>query len=495
MWEKIQKNCALLFSAGFAIIWSMVLWQITCTWDQSKRIVLLALVLAGVLSVLLLIFYKTGKKTRLWEKENFWNIIAMILLVGIASGLLYAGLSLRVYPSWDFGAVYEGAVQIAEDGVLSPQSNWYFTTYPNNVALCLFLACFFKVCGGLCSYITLGVLLNAFLMTLGFLFFFLLVRGMYGSRWGCLGLLCCACFAPFYMHAPIFYTDTFALPFVTGTFLLYQLRKKHWGFLAGAALVLGVGYKVKGSLGVILIALLIHLWLQKGKVKEQLRNTVLLLLPFLTVVSILGSLPGRVPFMDNTDAEKNEFPIEHWLALGIDGCGGYSHEIYQMTVSVEGKENKKAVDRAFIQKELTSYGAVGMKEHLKSKLQFTWGDGVYFAPEKLKRDPLEETSLHQWTLYDGAEYPKTCRYCNSVQFLLLFGILASLLHSLWKKGEVREETAVQLAVFGLFLFLMIWETRSRYLINFVPMFILLGLDGVRGALDGMACRRKNRRED
>ena len=39
---------------------------------------------------------------------------------------------------------------------------------------------------------------------------------------------------------------------------------------------------------------------------------------------------------------------------------------------------------------------------------------------------------------------------------------------------------MQLAVFGLFLFLLIWETRSRYLINFVPIFILLGLDGIAG---------------
>ena len=39
---------------------------------------------------------------------------------------------------------------------------------------------------------------------------------------------------------------------------------------------------------------------------------------------------------------------------------------------------------------------------------------------------------------------------------------------------------MQIAVFGLFLFLLIWETRSRYLVNFVPIFILLGIDGIQG---------------
>ena len=38
---------------------------------------------------------------------------------------------------------------------------------------------------------------------------------------------------------------------------------------------------------------------------------------------------------------------------------------------------------------------------------------------------------------------------------------------------------MQIAVFGLFLFLLIWETRSRYLVNFVPIFILLGIDGIQ----------------
>ncbi len=105
---------------------------------------------------------------------------------------------------------------------------------------------------------------------------------------------------------------------------------------------------------------------------------------------------------------------------------------------------------------------------------------MYFAPEKLKRDPMKESRLHSWVLYDGADYPKTYRFCSAVHLLLLTGILTSLIKNIWKKGEVREAGAMQLAVFGLFLFLLIWETRSRYLINFVPIFILLGLDGIAG---------------
>ncbi len=477
MRDKIRQWCVLLFSGAFAAIWCWLLLCTAASYVQSKKISVLAAALGIVL--LTVMFLAKRYLRSIWQNEKLWLILSALLFLVMTAGLLYFGLSLRVYPGWDFGAVYEGAVQIAEDGRLSEQSNWYFTTYPNNITVCLLLAGIFKVFGGVCSYITIGVLLNVTLMAIGFLCFFLLVYRLYGIRTACLGLFICTLFLPFYMHAPIFYTDTFALPFVTGSFLLYQLRRRDSRFLIAAAFVLAAGYKIKGSLGVILIALLIHIWLQKRKPIECTKQSLLLLIPFLLVTGFLTILPGQLCVLDTTDAQRNEFPLEHWVAMGLEGSGGYSGDVYWMTASVEGKKEKQAVDRAFIREKLSDYGILGMLRHIKEKALFTWGDGVYFAPEKLKRDPLNESPLHPWVLYDGANYRKTYEYCSAVQLLLLGGILLSVLGNFLKKGRFREVQAMQLAVFGVFLFLLIWETRSRYLVNFVPVFVLLGLDGVQ----------------
>lgn len=48
---------------------------------------------------------------------------------------------------------------------------------------------------------------------------------------------------------------------------------------------------------------------------------------------------------------------------------------------------------------------------------------------------------------------------------------------------------MQLSVFGIFLFLLIWETRSRYLVNFVPVFILLGLDAMQAIRNRLLHRK------
>ncbi|MCI8333536.1 MAG: hypothetical protein HFH25_03005 [Lachnospiraceae bacterium] len=478
MWEKIQRWGILLFSAVFALVWSVLLFLTAAGFRESKKICGEAAVCLALL-LLCMIFLKRFGRT-IWENEHFWQWSSIALLACMTAGMLYTGLQLRVYPGWDFGAVYQGAVELAEDGIFTEQSKWYFTTYPNNVAVCLFLALVFKFFGGLCSYITLGVLLNVFLMMAGMCFFFLLARHLYGIRYGFLGLLSCTLFLPFYMHAPIFYTDTFALPFVTGTFLLYQLRKKDVRYLAVTGLFLAAGYKMKGSLGVILIALLIHIWLQKGRIGDYVKQSVLLAVPFLLLTGFLTILPEQMSLWEKEDVQKNEFPLEHWLAMGLENNGGYSADVYWMTASVEGREEKIATDREFIREKLEEYGGTGLLQHLQRKAVFTWGDGVYFAPEKLKRDPLQENWLHAWFLYDGGNYAKTYRYCSAFQLLLLFGILLSAAGNFFRKGERREIHAMQLVVFGIFVFLLIWETRSRYLVNFVPIFVLLGIDGLQG---------------
>ncbi len=489
MLDRIRKWNILLFSAVFALIWFWLLITVTAAFQESKKISLAA---AVCLVMFVLGSWAVRRYFRQFQRKRlFWQGWSAVVFFMMTVGLLYAGLELRVYPGWDFGAVYQGAVELAEDGVFSEQSNWYFTTYPNNVMVCLLLGTVFRCFGWLCSYITLGVLLNVFLLMAGMVFFFLLAKHLYGLPKAFLGILICALFLPFYMHTPIFYTDTFALPFVTGTFLLYQLRKKDSRFLAVTGLFLAIGYKVKGSLGVILVALLIHIWLQKERLVECVKRSILLAVPFLLLTGFLTILPGWLSFLDMSEMQKNEFPVEHWLAMGLEGSGGYSADVYWMTASVEGKEEKKEADREFIQEKLREYRVSGLLRHLKDKTVFTWGDGVYFAPEKLKRDPLKESRLHSWFLYDGADYGKTYRYCSVMQLLLLLGIGLSVFCNFTERGWAREIQAVQLAVFGLFLFLLIWETRSRYLINFVPLFALLGIDGITSVENWLAGRKKN----
>ncbi len=45
-----------------------------------------------------------------------------------------------------------------------------------------------------------------------------------------------------------------------------------------------------------------------------------------------------------------------------------------------------------------------------------------------------------------------------------------------KKGIVNGTLLFKLAIYGLFLFLLIWETRSRYVYGFTPLLLLIAVD-------------------
>ena len=52
-----------------------------------------------------------------------------------------------------------------------------------------------------------------------------------------------------------------------------------------------------------------------------------------------------------------------------------------------------------------------------------------------------------------------------------------------KKKKISKITLIQGIVFGATLFFMVWETRSRYIFNMTPLFILLSVYGLLSLWD------------
>lgn len=42
----------------------------------------------------------------------------------------------------------------------------------------------------------------------------------------------------------------------------------------------------------------------------------------------------------------------------------------------------------------------------------------------------------------------------------------------------KNKNILKLTIFGVFLFYLLWETRSRYLINYIPIMVLLTTEGL-----------------
>ena len=66
----------------------------------------------------------------------------------------------------------------------------------------------------------------------------------------------------------------------------------------------------------IFIALLIYLWLCRDSLRERLIRSLLLTLPFLALVGFLTAVPAKFSGLSAEESYRNEFPMEHWVALG-----------------------------------------------------------------------------------------------------------------------------------------------------------------------------------
>ena len=121
----------------------------------------------------------------------------------------------------------------------------------------------------------------------------------------------------------------------------------------------------------------------------------------------------------------------------------------------------RAVDAAEIARRLGAMGPAGLLRHLADKLSYIFGDGTFYSGAKLRQAPQRLNLLHRLCLFDFRgfallEYPVTgciSRASRSRGFAAL--------------RRRREAAFLMTAAFGLGLFLLAWEARSRYLVNFL----------------------------
>lgn len=156
--------------------------------------------------------------------------------------------------------------------------------------------------------------------------------------------------------------------------------------------------------------------------------------------------------------------------------GIYNSEDHEL-IRFESKTEKiKKLNKLEIKNRLKNFGIKGYTKFLFDKSMMTWSDGTYFAPEKLRREIIKESVIHKYILSNGEKHYLYFNFSQTVHYILmLFIVFASLKQLLSKK--ILFDFIPLLSLFGLFLFLLIWETRSRYLINFIPIIVISAVIG------------------
>ncbi|MCC0630253.1 MULTISPECIES: glycosyltransferase family 39 protein [unclassified Clostridioides] len=454
------------------------------------------IIIIGIL-VLLFLLYTLNKFFNNLEDKKLKKIRRNCFIGILVLQIIFA-VFLHVNPTWDFRSVNQSAIELALYN--KPLGEYFYVSYPNNIAITLLLSCMYKFIGmytdNIHTFYTFGTLLNIFMINISILILSKFIKKVFGICKETLFSVFALLITPFYAYSQIVYTDTITMFFPITMFLfLYNYinskSKVRFRYLIYIGILACIGTALKTNVIISLIAIVIYLFFL-NKIKPSIKCISLIIIPF-----IIGTMffQYMVTYFIPVTYKEAGLPYTHWMMMGLEKpYGSFSHEDVQFSLkqrSLNGKEGTKKANIKIIKQRLKSYGVEGYLRFLKNKISFTWGDGTYYSLSKLSREAVFKGSI----FYEHVVGKKNGVFVSVSQFshiLILIMIVVSSIR--FYKYPKEFTSSLNICIFGVFLFLIIWETRSRYLLCYLPILILsafFGLDYILEVLEKSANKIKS----
>lgn len=481
----MKTKLCLAFHFLYLVFFVYLMGNVLCRFVvEHDKIYLLFGTAAFVFLIVAIIFCRKRKMLELTNRNL--NIIFGTMLAAMFLLQLYMIFALNNPQNTDSWAVNTAAQNYAVDG------NWdniyrglgkrvhYFDRYTNNWAILIILGTFYRI-----EYLIFGsvkleaaMIVNALVLQISNLFFYLTAKTIFKSSKKVLfSLLLLFVCVPFYTYTTVVYTDTFGMPFVMASiYFIVKLAKAESikskvVYMIATALTISIGYAIKGSIAVVLVAGIVYLCLTC-----DWKRTVSAALTFASVFLIINSLilPAYVKscgIVSDESLDKYRFPATHWVMMGFNGEGKFYDKARHFTGSFPDYESKKEANIREIKKSL-SRPSDKLLDHFNKKISFTWADGSFRTRYYIKEAPnsfWKRAIMNKKGLLNG--------YMQTYHVLILISMLISIITAIITKDK-SAMILIRLSLFGLAMFLMIWETNPRYIFSFLPLIILMSSDGI-----------------
>lgn len=403
-----------------------------------------------------------------------------LLLYGVA--LYYVSVLLRADPVTDYKAVYDTALSLAGGDATG---NWdYFSMWTNNLGVLTVLAAGMKagISLGFADpfYFVLGLNVLQMVVCMGCISYLagIFFPEKYSMRWFAMAVF--TLWTPVWSSANAFYSDqlSFSGSLIAFTLWICASRKfynstwKKAVCLTCAGLFWGMAACVKATAAISLVAFII-LWLLNAKEQRGFIEIFWILAMAALVVKGFGLYKENYPSAQNEYRLK--MPTEYWIAMGLEGNGTYAEngELVQMCLSSPNADVRQKNCRAVIREKWKN---IFDAEHMTRKISAIFASGD-IQPTSLTY-PVRETVLWQCFDTEGEYYWKyTCTSTGFFYAVLLLLILGGLLQ-IFRYGQDDFMFFHYLTIFGLFLFLMLWEAQNKQLFNHIPWLTLAVLCGI-----------------
>ena len=461
------------------------------------------LLLLGITTLYFIIFKILKHFASVWEKhDTFVLLIFQILLFGIQ---MYFAHQLIIIPKYDFSSLYDGAVEWLNTGTFASFYDYYYY-YPNNLGPMTFLYVLFRIASrfGYHHYYSVGIFVTCILTSVMIGSTYYCCKRLFSSTEAVFSLCLFALYPPLYFCGSSFYTDILSMafpPLILALFLIgpentdmtestqdkipenrnigNNVRKKKWICDLFLVLTCYVGYFLKPTVFICMIAIFIVLLLQKNW-----RRLFSLLIETLLIFGICTALFHSYIYshhLDKATADRMTTPKETWVMMGLNENFGFSPDDTEFSRSFTDPAIRKEAVRAEIKNRITALGAKGIYKQMKLKAAIAFADGTFELSYMFLFGLARETRLTDFLTLLGSHYAAYWEGCSLPQYANLFFTAVFLfccVRMILKKQELSAVYLIApLSVCGLIFFLMLWEVHPRYTINYFSYLIMLASCG------------------
>ena len=190
----------------------------------------------------------------------------------------------------------------------------------------------------------------------------------------------------------------------------------------------------------------------------------------------------------NVDKEKR-FNITHYAMLGwnTESKGVFTVKDENFSGKYEKLKDREKANLEELKRRITEMGLGGVINQIVRKILTNYNDGtfsgvatfVYIRKEyNIEGINKELSKFLKNIYYENGKYNMI--YTQIMQCLWI-GILIFNMFS-YNDGKFTKISIVILGIIGLFIFEILFEARSRYIFIYVPLYIFLGVIGLKNVL-------------
>ena len=228
--------------------------------------------------------------------------------------------------------------------------------------------------------------------------------------------------------------------------------------------------------------------------KERIKKEII----YYIIVSILIIITGCIIYTHirkannsmriNVDKEKR-FNITHYAMLGWnpESKGVFTIKDENFSGKYEKLKDREKANLEELKRRITEMGLGGVINQIARKILTNYNDGtfsgvatfVYIRKEyNIEGINKELSKFLKNIYYENGKYNMI--YTQIMQCLWI-GILIFNMFS-YNDGKSTKISIVILGIIGLFIFEILFEARSRYIFIYVPLYIFLGVIGLKNVL-------------